>query len=479
MVDNRASDIVLTRNQPATPVFNEFAAFMQDNWRLSKRLSLAVGLRWEVDPPPGEAHGKNAYTLLGDIESPATLKLAPRGTPLWHTGWYNLAPRIGAAWAANDEPGREIIVRAGGGVFFDTANEPAVQAFNAIGFSKAVHLYNAPIPVTSSQLDFSTLPTAPYTNTTAFAFPSHLQLPYTLQWNVALEKALGRRQAFTLSYVGASSRRLTQAQRRDISLENPDFSEVCFFPAGISSNYQSLQAKFQRSISPGLQVLGSYVWSHTLDFGSTNPAFPLTYASSDLDIRHNLQAAVSWDESKQSAGRIRENLLNGWGMDGRLFVRTAFPVTPLGNLFSDPATGARYYSGVDLIPGRPLYLKGSQYPGGRMFNGGPDAISPAFQLPDGASSGTLRRNTLRGFGAWEVSLAARKDTHLYGPLNMQLRAETFNLFNHPNLGYVDPHLTDALFGQSTLMLNQSFGSSGSLYQQGGPRSLQFALKLIF
>ncbi len=329
MVDNRASDIVLTRNQPATPVFNEFAAFMQDNWRLSKRLSLAVGLRWEVDPPPGEAHGKNAYTLLGNIESPATLKLAPRGTPLWHTGWYNLAPRIGAAWAANDEPGREIIVRAGGGVFFDTANEPAVQAFNAIGFSKAVHLYNAPIPVTSSQLDFSTLPTSPYTNTTAFAFPSHLQLPYTLQWNVALEKALGRRQAFTLSYVGASSRRLMQAQRRNISLENPDFSEVYFFSGGISSNYQSLQAKFQRSISPGLQVLGSYVWSHTLDFGSTNPAFPLTYASSDLDIRHNLQTAVSWDEPKQSAGRIRENLLNGWGMDGRLFVRTAFPVTPL------------------------------------------------------------------------------------------------------------------------------------------------------
>jgi hypothetical protein len=62
---------------------------------------------------------------------------------------------------------------------------------------------------------------------------------------------------------------------------------------------------------------------------------------------------------------------------------------------------------------------------------------------------------------------------------MQLRLETFNLFNHPDLGYVDPHLTDELFGQSTLMLNQSFGPTGSLYQQGGPRSIQFMLRLTF
>lgn len=479
MVNNLSSDLVITKNEPATPIFNEFSAFAQDDWRIAKALSLSLGLRWEVDPPPGEAHGKNAYTLLGDIESPATLRLAPRGTPLWHTSWYNLAPRLGMAWVANDKPGGELIVRAGGGVFFDTANGPAASAFNAVGFSKASHLYNAPLPAAASEFDFGDPTTPPYTDTTAFVFPFHFQLPYTLQWNVALEKALGNRQAFTLSYVGADSRRLIQAQRRNVNRENPEFSEVYFFPNGISSNYQSLQAKLQRSVSPGLQVLASYTWSHTLDFGSTDSAYSLTYGNSDLDLRHNLQAAVSWDEQQLSGGWVWENLLSGWGADGRLFARTAFPVTPLGNLFLDSVTGDRYYSGVDLIRDRPFYLNGSQYPGGRRFNGGPGAIDPAFALPTGANAGTLPRNMIRGFGAWEANVAVRKDIHVYGPLNVQIRAEAFNIFNHPDLGYVDPHLTDELFGQSTLMLNQSFGASGSLYQQGGPRSAQIMLKLAF
>jgi hypothetical protein len=104
----------------------------------------------------------------------------------------------------------------------------------------------------------------------------------------------------------------------------------------------------------------------------------LTRANSDLDVRQNLQAALSWTDRKRSANWATRNLLGGWGVDGRVNARSAFPVTPLGNLFSDPATGNRYYSGVDMIAGRPVYLYGSTYPGGRMFNGGPDADNPAF-----------------------------------------------------------------------------------------------------
>jgi hypothetical protein len=62
---------------------------------------------------------------------------------------------------------------------------------------------------------------------------------------------------------------------------------------------------------------------------------------------------------------------------------------------------------------------------------------------------------------------------------VQFRAEAFNLFNHPNFGYVQPFLTNATFGKATAMLNQSLGTVASQYQQGGPRSMQFALKLIF
>jgi hypothetical protein len=151
----------------------------------------------------------------------------------------------------------------------------------------------------------------------------------------------------------------------------------------------------------------------------------------------------------------------------------------VGNVFSDPATGDRYYSGVDLIPGRPLYRSGRRFPGGRIFNGGPNATVPAFVLPQQSDSGNAPRNLVRGFGDFQVNAAIRRELTLHGPLNLQIRAEAFNVFNHPDLGYVDPHLTDLLFGQSELLLNQSFGSPGSLFEPGGPRSLQFSLRLHF
>lgn len=101
-----------------TPVFNEFAAFLQDEWRPTPTVTLSSGVRWEVDPAPTEAHGNDAYTVLGDIDNPATLTLAPRGTSLWKTYWYNFAPRIGVAWTARQRPNYQTVVRAGSGILF-------------------------------------------------------------------------------------------------------------------------------------------------------------------------------------------------------------------------------------------------------------------------------------------------------------------------------------------------------------------------
>jgi hypothetical protein len=168
-----------------------------------------------------------------------------------------------------------------------------------------------------------------------------------------------------------------------------------------------------------------------------------------------------------------------WAVDGRLIARTGFPVNLSGNFSLDPVTGNTFYSGVNLNPGRPLYLHGSQYPGNRAFNGGQNTDNPAFSLPDGTGAGNAPRNLVRGFSLVQTNIAARRDFHLRDGLNVQVEAETFNLLNHPNFGYIDPYLSDALFGQATKMLNQSFGGTGALYQQGGPRSNQFSIKLIF
>jgi hypothetical protein len=479
MLNGIASDVAITNSAPANPILNQFSAFAQDEWRASKALTLSLGLRWEVNPPPKGSDGMNAYTAIGDIASPDTLELAPRGTPLWHTGWFNFAPRFGAAWMLDSRPDREMILRSGAGVFFDTGDRPALQAFTAAGFSTTKYFRNAPLPVTAAQVDFSGVPASPSLNSNTFAFPEHLQLPYSIQWDVALEKALGKNQAFTISYVGAHGTRLLQEQRRNVGPLNPNFGDVTFFPGGLTSNYQSLQTKFQRSISHGVQALASYTWAHALDYGSTDPAYPLTYGNSDLDVRHNLEAALSWDLPRPGRNIWLRYFLGNWGVDGRLIARTAYPVTLLGNLFSDPVTGARYYNGVDLKQNRPLYQQGSEYPGGRIINGDPNATNPAFVLPDGVAAGNAPRNIARGFDAVQANVAIRREMPIYDRLTVQLRAETFNVLNHPNFGYIDPSLSDTLFGQSTKMLNQSFGPTGSLYQQGGPRSIQFSFKAIF
>ncbi len=479
LLNNQASDISVTRSLPAHIGTNEFAAFVQDNWRISKTLTLSPGLRWEVDPAPRGRNSADAYTLLGSLAAPAALTLAPRGTPLWKTTWFNFAPRLGVAWIADNHPGRELVVRAGGGVFFDSDNRAAAGAFSGLGFSATSHLENGPVPVTAAQLDFSPTPSAPYTNTLAFAFPPHMQLPFTWQWNLSIEKALGKNQALTTSWVGASGRRLLDSRRIDINAQNPVFGEIETFPGSPTSNYQALQMKYQRSVFPGLQALATYTWSHALDYGSTDPVWPLQYANSDFDVRHNLQMAFSWNESGIAGDRMRRYLLGGWELDGRLIARSAFPITPVGATYSDPATGNRYYSGVDLIPGRPLYLYGSQYPGGRMFNGGPNATDPALVLPVAGTAGNAPRNRLRGFGDEEVNLALRRDIRLRNQVGLRIGLETFNVFNHPDLGFIDPGVTDLLFGQATLMLNQSFGPTGSLYEPGGPRSIQAAIRLHF
>jgi hypothetical protein len=142
-------------------------------------------------------------------------------------------------------------------------------------------------------------------------------------------------------------------------------------------------------------------------------------------------------------------------------------------------TGLSYYGNVDLLPGRPLYLYGSQYPGGRAINGGPNALDPAITVPLAPNPGDAPRNFVRGFGSFQINTALRRSFPLADGVRLQFRAEAFNILNHPNFGYVDPYITDATFGTVTMMLNQSLGNMAAQYQQGGPRSLQFALKLEF
>lgn len=473
VLTNSADNLVVFSRVGAEPVFSQTALFLEDEWHLSKAVNLSMGLRWDLDPAPTESHGNDAYTLRGNVAQPATLVLAPRGTSLWNTSWYNFAPRIGAAWKVHDEAGRETILRAGAGVFFDSNNQEASLAFEGIGFTGSGVYFGSPLPVSEAQLSVPTAPIAPYTGSVVYAFPEHLQMPYTLQWNVSGQQALGKLQSLTVSYVGANGRRLQGVQSLFLTALNPNFGTIEYFDSAITSSYNALQVQFQRSVSKGLGVLAAYTWSHSLDFGSNYSALLLTRGNSDFDLRNSFSTGVNWELPRISAGKLNSALLNGWGVDLRLTARSAFPVTLQGAFLTDASTGSSYYGNVNVVPGQPIYLHGSQYPGSRRIN------PSAFTTPQGNGLGNAGRNFVRGFGDAQANFAARREFAVSELLRLQFRAETFNILNHPNFGYVDPFLTDATFGQATMMLNQSLGTLASQYQQGGPRSMQFALRLMF
>jgi len=115
---------------------------------------------------------------------------------------------------------------------------------------------------------------------------------------------------------------------------------------------------------------------------------------------------------------------------------------------------------------------GQGCPGGR-------AINPQAFISVSSGVGTAPRNFVRGFGAWQMDLAVRRDFPIHEQLKLQFRAEAFNIFNHPNFGTIDQNFGDPTFGQATGTLASSLGIMSPLYQMGGPRSMQFALKFAF
>lgn len=474
LLNNSADLLIERRIDPAHPVFRRFGAFLQDNWRATRRVNVSAGLRWDFDPPPHSSDGNDAFRVEGDPSQPDSLSITPRGTALWRTDWRAFAPRLSIAWQPSQQTGKELVLRGGFGVLFDSPERAVAPAFTAMGFSTTASAAGAAIPFAAASVP---PPDVPGPDTLGYLFPRILRSPYTLQWNLSLERAFGKQQSATLSFVGANGRNLLVPQRKVVDSTAFPLRELVTLPAGVSSQYDSLQFSYRGQVGSQLGWLASYVWSHTIDTGGPNPWAALTRGNADTDVRHNLQAGVVWTLPQVHGTSLLHDAFSGWGFDSRVFLRSSYPVNVLGNLFYDPVTGERFYTGADLVAGLPIYLSNPTLPGARMLNGGPNAPDGAFQLPSGNAQGNAPRNFARGFPAQQVSLALRRDIHLHKDLYLQLRCDVFNISNSPDFGYIDPHLTDQLFGQPILTLNQSYGQTGSLYQTGGPRSVQWMFRV--
>jgi hypothetical protein len=308
---------------------------------------------------------------------------------------------------------------------------------------------------------------------------------------------LGKSDVLTLTYLGAGGRKLI---RQDIYFApNPAVitGEFDLMRNGATSSYQALQAQFRHRLAHGLQTLFSYSWAHSIDdvssdvnFFSVPPGESSSSGergSSDYDIRHTFSSAISYDIPGPGSG-VWKSILGNWSTDSIIYARSSTPVNVVTGLNPFPGT---FLSGnfsaqrPNLTPGVPLYIDESHAPGGKIIN------AAAFSLPTMSVQGDLGRNALRGFGATQIDLTLRRQFKLTERFSLQARGDLFNIFNHPNFGnpqnylYSSPGVANPLFGQSTMTLASYLGSGGQggglnpLYQIGGPRSIQLALKLQF
>jgi carboxypeptidase family protein/TonB-dependent receptor-like protein len=473
--------------QSDTLISTNLSLYGQDTWRITPRLTVTYGLRWDLNTPlKGKNLANQPFTVTG-LDNPPTIALAPRGTPLYKTTYDNVAPRFGVAYLLTDKPDWATVLRGGFGIFYDLGYGSLGGASYSFPFEGLKVIPGASLPLSPTNATPPQLATsAPVTGTMVVAEP-HLELPRTYEWNATLEQSLGSSQLLSLTYVGAAGRDLLRVT--PLLNPNPDFPFLDVISNTTSSNYQALQIKLERRLFKGLQALASYTLSHSIDDASTDayatylntPSFiaspSIDRGNSDFDIRHAFTAGVTYNLPSPESNKIAHATLGGWSVDGFIFARTAPPVDVVSGLvFAD---GIDLYPRPDVVPGVPLVLYQSQYPGGKAFN--PAAFTP----PPTGQQGDFGRNVLRGFGAWQADVAFQRQFQLTEKVGLHFRGELFNLFNHPNFGPPDNNLTDALFGLSTQTLASSLGSGGAsggfnpLYQIGGPRSIQLALKLQF
>jgi hypothetical protein len=489
----------------ATLALHNLGTFAQDTWRVSARITLTYGLRWDIDFVPTTISGPPIPAVTGyNLNDLSGLALAPAGRSPYRTTYANLAPRVGIAYQLSQSPVWGTVLRGGFGNFYDLATGelgalvgaalyPYGEFNSNVGATFPLSSANAsPLPITAAQ-GFA-------------AIDPNLKLPYSLQWNVALEQSLGTQQTVSASYVGSVGRRLLQTAY--VVSPNVNYAAAQLLGNSASSEYNSLQIQFQRRLSRGLQTLASYTWAHSIDTASAGSAFGndanalvpginpnVNRGPSDFDIRQALSGALTYDIPVPHGRAVERAALEGWSLQNIVQARTATPVTAYDQNFFD-LFGGQTSVRPDVIPGQPFYLYGDQCaaafklavcPGGKAFN--PAAFTSPPTDPSTGNplrQGDLTRNALRGFGALQWDLAVHRDFPIRDRLKLQFRAELFNVINHPNFGPPNAAFGYQGFGLSTMTLAQSLGGSNlgnggfdPLYQLGGPRSVQLALKLIF
>ncbi len=498
-----------------------YSIFLQDDWRVTPRLTVNAGLRYEFFSPITERNNAqanfNPITGVLDIPHNSNVSLTPTlatTLPVNHTAsdqliesdHNNIGPRFGLAYQIT----KKLIFRGAFGVFYNgDENGPYSNpspGFNPPYFNTQSFVSNCgqsddnACAVPGLEQLSNGFPANALTdpNTPSlFSLQRNLSTPYVMQWHGSTQYEIGQNTLLDVAYVGSKGTKLytfynlnqaspttdasaSFADRRPFPYVN---SSISYLNAEGYSSYNALQARLERRLSAGISALLSYTYSHALGDSSNanlgaqnNDGFRYgnhlrEYGNLDFDVRHRLTSSYTWElpfgRDRHFASNINTAtnlLIGGWELSGiaTLSSGTWFTVTDSNANFSNSDGQQR----PDPVPGQKA--NGKPCVAGTFFN------TCTFQDPALGSFGNVGLNTLRGPGLKNWDTALLKNFPVGETRRFEFRAEFYNLLNHTNFLFAAAGPQNG--NNSTVLGSSTFGF---VTASRPPRQMQLALKFYY
>jgi outer membrane receptor protein involved in Fe transport len=531
---------------------NSQGLYVQDSFRWTKRLTVNYGLRWDYFGVPSEKN--NLFYQLTPANGGTLVQVGANGGPssLYNKDYNNFAPRIAMAYDLRGDG--STVIRAGWGLFYDAFSQDIFlghipynctfcpgPAFTGVGVAAISFAGLSGNPIaTGSPVYGGASPLGSF-----FGVDPNIRTPYIQNWNLNIEQQITNKIMLQLAYVGSKGTKLfrfrdiNQPSQGDITSYDlsqctngfvapncpiagfdsggnvprnafPNFFYVNQEESTANSIYNALQASLHMNNWHGLSMQANYAWSHSIDNASDledfipNAAQPnnslapqLERGNSNFDIRNRFSLNFTYQLPK-FVGEYSK-LKNGWGVDGVLNLQDGQPFSFNYNFQGDYSGSGEGFDRPDVVgpivygnsPANYIDLTSFAVP---CTFGNTTATSSSGDsncLSGTRHFGDLGRNSLRGPSFKEFNFSLFKDTQLTEHVNLQLRAEFFNLFNHPN--FANPELPNFIadpgvngidgagrgVGFYALTATGDVGIGNPFLGGGGPRGIQFAAKITF
>jgi len=477
----------------------EAGFYFQDDWKVTNKLTLNLGIRYEYTPPPVEVADRwaNFDVVTGRMNIAGVNADSRAGV---QNDGNNFAPRLGFAYQIS----QTTVIRGGAGIFYNTQGNGSALfrlhrhlPFGPINVLN-IDQFNAnprrvqdgfnPIPV----IDQNQLTTAPVGSFNAV--PANYKTGYAQQMNIGIEHEVPQwGTVFKAAFVGNLARQVdstydinradpgpgTPQSRRPFRNLAPGVVGITYADTTGNANYHSLQMSAEKRFAKSLGFLTAYTYSHSIDNtplqqgGGSDGPMPqdirfrfLDRGTSGFDMRHRFTESLNWAIPVGKGQRfnldnaVANQILGGWQINTILTIQSGLPFTPT------LATSVSNSGGS-----RPNRLKTGDLPSdqrtiARWFDTSFNTADAAWVTPAQFTYGNSGRNILRGPGRWNVDYSVFKNFALTERLGLQFRAEFFNLFNHPQFDLPNPSIGNPNAGRISATV-------------GVPRDTQFGLRLSF